>query len=69
VVATIDVPASHQGTRRSERKYSLRLRPARREKARAMTNEKMKYARMTSQSTVVRIIEVNPNRRAEAAKV
>ena len=29
VVATIDVPASHHGTLRPERKYSLRLSPPR----------------------------------------
>ena len=31
VVATIEVPASHQGTARPERKYSSEERPARRE--------------------------------------
>ena len=33
VVATIDVPANHQGNERPETKYSLRLRPARKLKA------------------------------------
>ena len=42
VVATMEVPASHQGMARPERKYSSAEAPARREKARAIPTDRTK---------------------------
>ncbi len=42
VVATMEVPASHQGRDRPERKNSETLRPARPANARPMAAERMK---------------------------
>jgi len=42
VVATMEVPASHQGTCRPERKYSSALRPARPVKTSPTTRERTK---------------------------
>jgi hypothetical protein len=39
VVATIEVPSSHHGAVRPERKYCSRLRPARRAKRRPMASD------------------------------
>src|SRR5215510_2627837 len=50
VVATIDAPASHQGTARPEMKYSLRLSPPRFVNAKPMPAERRKYAATMAQS-------------------
>jgi hypothetical protein len=42
VVATMEVPASHQGMARPDRKYSSADVPARRENARAMATDTTK---------------------------
>src|SRR5687767_8526321 len=52
VVATIDVPASHHGSERPERKYSLTFLPARRVYASPIAAESAKYAATMIQSTV-----------------
>src|SRR5919108_6230849 len=51
VVATIEVPASHHGRARPERKNSLMLRPARRVYARPTAAESAKYAATMIQSS------------------
>src|SRR3990172_4102943 len=50
VVATMEVPAIHQGSDRPERKYSSRLEPARFLYARPMARESAKYEAMRIQS-------------------
>src|SRR5437867_13144216 len=50
VVATIDVPASHHGTLRPERKNSSDEEPARREESSAMAAEATKEGTKTAQS-------------------
>src|SRR5205085_12443583 len=50
VVATIDAPASHHGTWRPERKYSLRLSPPRLVNAKPIPAETRKYAATMAQS-------------------
>src|SRR5688572_29542198 len=55
VVATIEVPASHQGRLRPLRKKSSTLRPPRFEYHRPMAAETTKYAAMIAQSSVVRV--------------
>ena len=56
VVATIDVPASHQGSSRPARKYCPRLSPARGAARAATTNGKTRQAARMSQSSVVSVI-------------
>src|SRR5262249_42727064 len=56
VVATIDVPASHHGTFRPERKYSERLEPARRRYAMPTTTLTRKYAATMVQSSQVSVM-------------
>src|SRR6202007_1276361 len=58
VVATIEVPASHHGTSRPERKNSLVLPRARRESEMPMLRLKTKYAAMMNQSNDVSCISV-----------
>src|SRR5262245_35054348 len=65
VVATIDAPASHQGTARPEMKYSLRLSPPRFVKANPMPADRMKYAATIAQSTTVRFISETGEREGE----
>src|SRR5689334_6223453 len=57
VVATMDAPASHHGTWRPEMKYSLKLSPPRRVKAKPIPAERMKYAATIAQSIAVRFMD------------
>src|SRR6188508_1438165 len=57
VVATIEVPASHQGRLRPVRKNSLTLRPPRDEYHTPIAAEAMKYAAMMIQSRGVSDID------------
>src|SRR5215813_3468297 len=57
VVATIDAPASHQGTARPEMKYSLRLSPPFFVNANPMPADRRKYAATMDQSIGVRFID------------
>src|SRR3972149_12009377 len=54
---TTEVPASHHGIERPVRKYSVAEALARREKTTPMPSETTKYARITAQSTAVRITQ------------
>ncbi|HEY7393983.1 MAG TPA: hypothetical protein VH559_04035, partial [Gemmatimonadaceae bacterium] len=54
VVATIEMPTSHQGAARPEVKNSVVLEPARRQKNRAGMNEMAMLAPMIDQSRVVK---------------
>src|SRR5689334_3712236 len=56
VVATIEVPASHHGTFRPERKYSERFEPARRRYAMPTTMLIRKYAATMVQSSQVSVM-------------
>ncbi len=56
VVATMEVPASHHGTSRPDRKYSDRLSPARFVKTRPIVVENAKYAATMIQSSGVMFI-------------
>src|ERR1051325_7403642 len=56
VVATIDAPASHHGTARPERKYSLRLSPPFFVNAKPIAAERRKYAATIAQSMMVNAI-------------
>src|SRR3954451_19933250 len=58
VVATIDAPASHQGTFRPEMKYSLKLSPPRRVNAKPIAAESRKYDATIAQSIAVRFMDV-----------
>src|SRR6266511_5861614 len=56
VVATMDAPASHQGTLLPDRKYSFRLSPPRLVNISPMAVERRKYEATIAQSIAVRFI-------------
>src|SRR5262249_8970499 len=73
VVATIEMPTSHQGAARPDVKNSVVLEPARRQKNRAGMNEMAMLAPMIDQSRVVKWKGIsygwfNKNRTAEGAE-